>query len=118
MDTLKGIASFSFGIYVWSVFFSLFYRFPSPMVGYVGPYGEFESTIASSFGSAAIAFIFYSIVGGFIVIFPVGAACGNFIKSRFSHLASRKVHHLVCGLAVGFVPVLVLATLDYIIGPW
>jgi len=118
MDALKGIASFSFGIYVWSVFFSLFYRFPSPMVGYVGPYGEFESTIASSFGSAAIAFIFYSIVGGFIVILPVGAACGNYIKSRFSHLASRKVHHLVCGLSVGFVPVLVLATLDYIIGPW
>lgn len=118
VNILKGIASFSLGIYLWSVILSISYRFPIPLAGYIGPHREHKLGLLESFTSAALSFAFYTAVGGFIIIFIGGIAIGAFVKQRYPLDYSRNKYHLILGLFLGFFPAFTLAILDYIIGPW
>ena len=88
---------------------ALVFRFPIPFNAYLsGP---------TAMLPASMAVVFYGVMGGF----PVQAAMGGVgavVGSRFS-AGDRQRRAAIIGAVVAAIPgLVVLAVLDYIIGPW
>ena len=105
-----------------SLALALFYRFPIPMGGYIGPasnIGINYSNISDILIMVSIAWVIYGIMGGFIVLAIGGAAA-----SKLAFHESIKTEHnqgkylVVLAVCVSFLGCGALAILDYIIGPW
>ena len=87
---------------------ALVFRFPVPFVGYV--HGR-DAPLALS------AVVFYGLLGGFVVVGGLGALVGTVALLRSPRMGWGRFVLLVALLA-DLPPVLLLSTLDYIIGPW
>lgn len=88
-----------------------FYRFPIPLAGY-------QSGMAAV-PAAAIAVLIYGIaLGGFPLLAIIGGISG-WSAHRRSGEPKRRRRWLICLAMSGtFVTLLILANLDYVIGPW
>lgn len=111
--------TFSFPI---SLALALFYRFPIPMGGYIGPASDIGidySNILDILKMVSIAWVFYGIFGGFIVLAIGGAAASKLTLHKTSKTEHSQVKNLVVrAVCVSFLGCGALAILDYIIGPW
>lgn len=112
----KGFMFFYCGLFVWGVMAAFFYRLPVPLVGYVGPMGEFPTTsLASSIESALFALFFYSILGGFGPC--LGLVVGSvFLLDKYNLLSNAKL--MFISVITSSLPVLLLSNLDHLIGEW
>ncbi len=87
------------------------YRFPVPFGEYArGP---------SAAGDAALASVFYLILGGAVVLAGAGAVVGWLAQRRTARGSWRSATLTMLGaFAVAVVAAVVLATLEYAIGSW
>lgn len=88
-----------------------FFRFPVPFVGYVtGP---------SNILSALFALLFYGIVfGGFLLLAIAGGMAGAAARIAGSTQARQRLILRILAVGASGALLLVLATLDWVIGPW
>lgn len=115
MSYFKGIFCFYCGLFVWGVISAFYYRLPVPLVGYIGPFGEYPSSFTSSLESAAMVLAFYSIMGGFIPCVGLSALCVYWLK-KLNWLTNTRLFFV--SFTTSILPVLLLANLDRFIGPW
>lgn len=102
------------GAFPVAVVVAVVYRFPVPFAGYAS---GFRAVLPVLF-----AVLFYGLLGGFLVVGVLGALAG-LLASQITHRtdAPRKASvYLIVSLALAanLPPVLLLAVLDKIIGPW
>jgi hypothetical protein len=90
---------------------ALLFRFPIP-------FGSYESGW-SAVPHALAAVRFYGALGGFVLLAVLGGL-GGVVAHRIGRPDPRRVWRWTVSLAavVAFCAVILLATLDYIIGPW
>lgn len=90
---------------------ALLFRFPVPFAGYESGWSAVLHALA--------AVRFYGTLGGFVLLALLGAV-GGAVAHRVGKPDARRVWWWTMGLAaaVAGCAVLLLATLDYIIGPW
>ncbi|MEO7041249.1 MAG: hypothetical protein ABI035_03205 [Gemmatimonadaceae bacterium] len=104
---------------LWAVVFAfplaalcaLVFRFPMPLAGY-------EHGV-SAVPHALAAVLFYGVMGGFVVLAGLGALSG-YVATRISVGDEARSRRLTLVLAAfgSAAAVLLLASLDKIIGPW
>lgn len=122
LDALKGavvVVTVSLPMVILSAFV---YRFPIPMGSYIGFFSRGHSSpgVIETIKMASFAWLFYGILGGFIVLALGGALAGGIIRDKISPNDKRRKNKLILlwGIAVAFIGVGILANLDFIIGPW
>jgi hypothetical protein len=120
MNILKGITLTAFLSLVVALLFAFFYRLPIPMGGILGPFGEYGSgsNILETIKMVFTAWVFYGFFGGFIVLLIFGVLAGYFGSKVSDTSINSNLKILQYSFIGGFVPVLFIATLDFIIGPW
>lgn len=104
-----------------ALLFSYVFRLPIPMAGYIGPFG-----IVSTYGisvvdvliSVLVAWLFYGILGGFIILPLLGAVTGECVGRIFAESESKNKMILLWSFLISAIPVFILSILDYLIGPW
>jgi len=104
-----------------ALLFAYTFRVPIPMGGMLGPFGEFSPysmEISEVLTSVLMAWLFYGLFGGFVVLPLCGAIAGHLAGHRYS-IAKNKNRMVVLWAALASVaPVFGLSILDYIVGPW
>ncbi|WP_024805347.1 hypothetical protein [Nocardia sp. BMG51109] len=87
------------------------YRFPVPFADYARGW--------SGAGDAALASVFYLVLGGVIVLAAGGAVGGWLIQRAVAPCSTRAAGlTTVSAFGVAAVAAVVLATLEFLIGPW
>ncbi|WP_102142202.1 hypothetical protein [Mycobacterium hubeiense] len=81
---------------------AVIYRFPVPFGGYAS---GLDGAL-----TAALASVFYLVLGGVVVLGALGAVAGA--------LLTRRWLTVLAGFAIAVVAALSLALLEYVIGPW
>ena len=84
------------------------YRFPVPFHGYVSGIGAAPT--------AALAALFYLLVGGVVVVGGLGAAAGAVLSRNLAGRATGWT--LIAAAATAVAGAVALAVLEHIIGPW
>lgn len=107
--------------YFVALLFAYTFRIPIPLAAYYGPLGEISTyslTVVEVLKSVLVAWVFYGIFGGFIIVPVLGAAAG--LLAGRKHISSRNRRSMIVLYSVlaGSAPVLALSVLDYVIGPW
>ncbi len=92
------------------------------MGGYIGPASDVGidySNILDILTMVSIAWVFYGIMGGFIVLAIGGAAASKLTLHKTIKTEHSQVKNLVVrAVCVSFLGCGALAILDFIIGPW
>jgi len=90
---------------------ALLFRFPIPFASYESGWSAMPHALA--------AVRFYGTLGGFVLLALLGGL-GGAVAHRLGKADMRRVWRWTVSLAaaVAFCAVMLLATLDYIIGPW
>jgi hypothetical protein len=103
------------------LFFFVF-LFLSPLGGYIGPFGEigvYDFGAVELFKTVFLAWIFYGMFGGFIILSVFGAITGVIVSRKYSGSVAIKNKMIVLwATTISAIPILLLSILDYIIGPW
>ncbi len=100
-----------------SILFAFSYRFPVPFTGLIGPLGELSIGFWDTIKSVVGAWIFYGIFFGGIVVYLALNGALQFAIRRNAKSGSKK-KLTVISIVLGFIPVLALTHLDFVIGPW
>jgi len=119
--TLSGAFIALVSSYFVALLFAYTFRIPIPLAAYYGPLGEISTyslTVVEVLKSVLVAWVFYGIFGGFIIVPVLGAAAG--LLAGRKHISSRNRRSMIVLYSVlaGSAPVLALSVLDYVIGPW
>jgi hypothetical protein len=90
------------------------------MGAYIGPYGKsIEGVgILEIIKMVTFAWVFYGIMGGFVVLTVGGVVAGKIIECKYDQKSGKAKLVYIWGVFIGFIGVSILSTLDYIIGPW
>ena len=121
MDALKGIAASAVSSFFFALLLVYLFRFPIPFGGYIGPFSDISSynvNVIEVLGMVLMAWVFYGIFGGFIILPILGAITGIVVGRKYLTLENKNRMIILWVSAVTFVPVFMLSILDYIIGPW
>jgi len=121
MDALKGIAIAVIFSLIIAILFAYIFRFPIPMSGYIGPFGEFSSyqnDFPGVLKSVLIAWIFHGAFCGFIILPILGAISGIVIGRKYQNSTKKYKMIVLLVTLLSLIPVFILSILDYIIGPW
>ena len=89
---------------------ALLFRFPIPLAGY-------QSGVNAVIPSL-IAVGIYGLLGGFPLLAIVGGAAGWIVRSRTPDEKSVTYALQAISFVIAVMGVTIMATLDYIIGPW
>ena len=120
-NALTGAVAALVSSYFVAVLFAYLFRIPIPLAGYSGPFGQFRTydmAVAELLKSVFVAWVFYGLLGGFIILPAGGLLTGVLVGRKYSGPKHRTTMIVLWSTAVSTVPVLVLSVLDYIIGPW
>lgn len=122
MNAAKGGVVAIVSSFLIAVLFASLFRLPIPFGGYIGPFGEvspYDLGITGLVKLVTGAWVFYGgFLGGYIVLFVLGAASGAWIGRKCSN-SNRKNRLIFIGsIVVSTVCVFALSILDYLIGPW
>jgi hypothetical protein len=122
MDILKGTIIAVVVSFPVAILFALLFRLPIPLGGYIGPFGEigvYDFGAIELFKAVFLAWIFYGMFGGFIILSVLGAITGVVASRKYSESVSIKNKMIVLwATTISAIPILLLSILDYIIGPW
>ena len=120
MDALKGAMAALAASLLLAILFAYLFRIPVPMGGMIGPFGEFSTygmAVGDVLKSVLIAWMFYGMFGGFIILPLCGAVTGLLVGRKYSRENGRNRLIVFWSIIVSAIPVFALSTLDYIIGP-
>lgn len=124
IDMFKGAAIAVTASLPIALLFAMLFRLPVPLGGMVGPFGElslFEMGAIEALKAVLVAWVFYGALGGFIVLAASGAVTALIISCkdpRTGCVAGKNKTIALWSTIVAVPPILLLAVLDYIIGPW
>ena len=122
MNAVKGAGIALVASLVSALVFAYLFRLPIPLGGIIGPFGQFSSYdmgVLAVLKSVAIAWVFYGIFGGFVLLVLCGAFTGIIAGKKYSGTANRKNMMIALWSAgTSVIPVFILSILDYLIGPW
>jgi hypothetical protein len=122
MDILKGTIIAVVASLPVAILFALLFRLPIPLGGYIGPFGEigvYDFGAVELFKTVFLAWIFYGMFGGFIILSVFGAITGVIVSRKYSGSVAIKNKMIVLwATTISAIPILLLSILDYIIGPW
>jgi hypothetical protein len=120
MNVLKGITFTVFSSLVSALIFAFIFRLPIPMLGIIGPFGEYDSgsDIIEIFKMVFLAWVFYGILGGFIILSVFGGLAGHLVGKTTDTLKNTNIKILKYSFIAGLIPVLFISTLDFFIGSW
>jgi hypothetical protein len=121
MDALNGAIAAVLASFLAALFLALTFRLPVPFVGMLGPMGELSPLsmgLTRVVTAVAVAWLFYGVLGGFVVLALVGAIAGHAAAQRSAGTASKNRTVIVWASLASIVPVAILSTVDYAIGPW
>lgn len=122
LNAVKGALIALASSLVVAILFAYLFRLPVPMVGLIGPFGTFSSYAASTkevVQMVLLAWVFYGLFGGIIVLLVCGAVTGVIVGNKYSDTNDHKNNMIALWSAgVSVVPVFFLSILDFIIGPW
>ena len=118
MNVLKGIVTAIVSSFFIAILFAFIFRFPIPMGGYIGPLGEFSSFGFDLVHSVLVAWVFYGVMGGFIILGLCGAVSGALIGRKYAKSNSKNKMIVLGTVLISTIPVFILSILDYIIGQW
>jgi len=91
------------------------------MGGYIGPFGEistYDSSIIEILKSVFIAWVFYGIFGGYIILTMCGVITGIYTGHKYSGSSNKNRMIVFWTALISAISVFILSILDYIIGPW
>lgn len=114
------IAALASSIFV-ALLFAYSFRIPIPMGGMLGPLGEFSPysmAFAEVLTSVAVAWLFYGLFGGFVVLPVIGAIAGHLAGRKYSAAKNKNQMVVLWAALAGGIPVFGLSILDFMIGPW
>ena len=121
MNALKGAMVALMSSLLVAILFAYTFRVPIPMGGMIGPFGAL-STYAMGIGEVLMlvfmAWLFYGVLGGFAVVPLCGAIAGVLIGRKCLGSPNKNKMIVLWSAMTGAVPVLIMSTLDYILGPW
>lgn len=119
MNMLKGIAmmfAFTLGF---SALSALFFRFPIPFGGLIGPFGDLRDVSAvESIKAAALAWATYTALAAGLPQVVGGAVLGRLATVANASRTKTRKRLFLGAAALSLLLVLGLATLDWFIGPW
>ena len=122
MNAIKGAIIAAPSSLLVCILFAYIFRIPIPMGGMIGPFGEFSSyclSVAYVIRAVFIAWVFYGFVfGGLIIVSIFGAISGTIVGRKYSESTMKNRMIVIWSFIAGAIPVFLLSTLDYIIGPW
>jgi hypothetical protein len=121
MDSIRGAIVALISSFLVALLFVYTFRLPIPMVGMLGPMGEFAPYATPFFSvltSVAMAWLFFGLFGGFIIVAVCGAIAGHLASRRFAGLGNKNKMIAWWAALAGVLPVFGLSTLDFFIGPW
>jgi len=121
MDASKGIITAFLSSLLVAILFAYIFRIPIPMGGYIGPFGEFstyDSSIVEILKSVFIAWVFYGIFGGYIILTTCGVITGIYTGHKYSESSNKNRMIVFWTALISAIPVFILSILDHIIGPW
>ena len=121
MNALKGVTTALISSLLIAILFAYLFRLPIPMGGYIGPFGEFSTYgigVIDAVKSVLIAWVFYGMFGGFIILSLCGAITGMLVGRKYSKSNNKNKMIILWSIIISTIPVFVLSILDYIIGPW
>lgn len=121
MDSLKGAATALVSSLLVALLFAYTFRLPIPLGGMLGPFGTvnpYAMSVAEVGAAVFVAWLFYGVFGGFLLLPLCGAVAGYWASRRFA--GEQRRSRMVMGYAAlaSAIPVTGLALLDYLIGPW
>ena len=121
MDALKGaIVALMSGLLA-ALLFAYLFRIPIPLGGYIGPFGEistFSTPAVDVFKAVFVAWVFYGMFGGFIILLACGAITGAYVGRKYAKAENKNKMIVLSCMAVSAIPVFILSILDHLIGPW
>ncbi|MDO9289631.1 MAG: hypothetical protein Q7T83_12690 [Thermodesulfovibrionales bacterium] len=109
-DELRGAITALIASLPIAILFVVVYRFPIPFVGNM--HGSQYIHLVP------IAWIFYGILGGFVVLFLGGALIGKIVGRKIADDNDKKFIIVICATIFATCAVAFLSVLDKIIGPW
>ena len=125
MNQLKnafiGLITAYIASFVAAILFAYIFRFPIPFSGYIGPFGELSSystDFIETIKSVLIAWWFYGILGGYIILGLGGIGTGLYIGHKYADATNKNRFILFWSAVLSAIPVFILAILDFLIGPW
>jgi len=121
INAFKGTITAVISSLLIAILFAYLFRFPIPMGGYIGPFGQFssyDSNVIDTIKSILVAWAFYGVFGGFIILSLFGAIIGILIGKKYSHLVIKNKMILYSSSSISIVAIFILSILDYIIGSW
>ena len=121
MNALKGAIVALASSLIVALLFAYLFRIPIPFGGYIGPFGKistYSMAIADVLKSVLVAWVFYGIFGGFIILPVFGAVTGEYIGRKYAGSKNKNKIILLWSFVVSAIPVFILSILDYLIGPW
>lgn len=121
MDALKGMITALVTSFFIGLLFAYTFRLPIPLVGMMGPFGEVSTQSFGFFGvmvAVLAAWLVYGFLGGFIVVPFFGGVAGYFAGRAFQGSAKKNQIVIAFSAIASAVPVVLISTLDFIIGPW
>ena len=71
----------------WQYYLLFFFRLPIPLGGYIGPFGEigvYDFGTVELFKTVILAWIFYGMFGGFIILSVFGVITGEIASRKYS----------------------------------
>ncbi len=121
MDALKGAIVALASSLLAALLFAYLFRIPIPMGGYIGPFGEISTYSIATVDvlkSVLVAWVFYGIFGGFIILPTCGAVTGVLVGRKYSKSKNKNKMILLWSIVISTIPVFILSILDYLVGPW
>ena len=118
---LSGAITALVSSYFVALLFAYTFRIPIPLAAYYGPLGEISTynlAVVEVLKSVLVAWVFYGIFGGFIIVPVLGAVAGLLAGRKHISPRNRRSMIVLYSVLAGSVPVLALSILDYVIGPW
>ena len=116
INAFKGTITAVISSLLIAILFAYLFRFPVPMVGYIGPYGPFSTydrSVIDTIKTIFVAWVFYGIFGGFIILSLFGAIIVILIGKKYSNSIIKNIMILCCSSSISLVTIL-----DYMVGSW
>ena len=106
-----GILSSFCSVFIATILVTVFYRFPVP-------FAEQYATGREEALTGLLALLFYGILGGFVVVLGLGLLSGLLVYRFPSTEEKMKFEIIGISALLNLLAVILLSTLDKIIGPW
>ncbi len=121
MDALKGAVVAVVSSLLVAIFFAYVFRIPIPFWDYIGPFGKvstYAMPVVEVVKAVSIAWVFYGVLGGFVVLPLIGIFTGTVIGKKYSGSTNRNLMIMLWATGNTTIAVFILSILDFIIGPW